>query len=101
MKMSEKPLYLTLGFVRTKKAEPGTSEPGGSPFRDAVRVQDSFTGRIERKALVWLAARLPTGVNSDHLTLLGFAAMFVAGAGYAMARWNPHGLLLATACLAI
>jgi archaetidylinositol phosphate synthase len=96
MKMSEKPLYLTLGFVRTKKAE-----PGGLPFRDAVRIQDSFTAGIERKALVWLAARIPTGVNSDHLTLLGFAAMFVAGAGYAMARWNPHGLLLATACLAV
>jgi len=46
-------------------------------------------------------ARIPSRMNSDHLTLLGFVAMFLAGVSYASARWNPIGLLLATACLAL
>ena len=71
------------------------------PFRDALRLQESFTARAERKALAWLAARLPLWVNSDHLTLLGFAAMLLAGAGYALARTSRAGLILATFFLAL
>jgi archaetidylinositol phosphate synthase len=70
------------------------------PFADAIRLQESFTARAERKTLAWLAARLPSWVNSDHLTLLGFAAMFLAGASYALARTNRAGLILATLFLA-
>src|SRR6202521_5503303 len=70
-------------------------------FKNATRLQNSFTAAIERKALLWLAARLPVSINSDHLTLLGFVAMFLAGCSYALARWNPWGLLLATLCLAL
>jgi archaetidylinositol phosphate synthase len=70
-------------------------------FRDAARVQESFTSGVERKALAWLGARLPACVSSDHLTLLGFIAMFFAGASYAIARWNPNFLLLATVCVAL
>jgi phosphatidylglycerophosphate synthase len=72
-----------------------------TPFRDALRLQQSITAPLERKMLAWLAARLPAWVNSDHLTLLGFAAMFLAGASYALARWNRTGLILATVCLAL
>jgi archaetidylinositol phosphate synthase len=71
------------------------------PFKNAARLQGSFTAEAERKALVWLAVRLPVWVNSDHLTLAGFAAMFLAGASYAFARTNHVGLLLATLFLAI
>ena len=70
-------------------------------FNDAVRLQESFTARAERKALAWLAARLPAWVNSDHLTLLGFVAMILAGASYALARTNRAGLVLATFFLAL
>jgi phosphatidylglycerophosphate synthase len=70
-------------------------------FRDAVRLQESFTAAAERKTLAWLAVRLPARVNSDHLTLLGFAAMFLAGASYAFARTNRAGLPLATFFLAL
>jgi len=70
-------------------------------FKDAIRLQESLTARAERKALAWLAARMPDWVNSDHLTLLGFAAMFFAGASYALARTNRNGLILATVFLAI
>jgi archaetidylinositol phosphate synthase len=76
-----------------------TSVP--SSFKDAIRLQESFTATAERKALAWIAARLPARVNSDHLTLLGFAAMFLAGASYAFARMHRAGLILATLFLAL
>ena len=64
------------------------------PFKDAFRLQGSFTAAAERRALAWLAVRLPARVNSDHLTLVGFVAMFLAGASYALARTNRAGLIL-------
>lgn len=75
---------------------------GKSPsFKNAARIQQSFTAALERKTLLWLAGRLPSGVNSDHLTLLGLASMFLAFGCYLFARWNRAGLLLASACLAV
>jgi phosphatidylglycerophosphate synthase len=71
------------------------------PFVNAIRLQESFTARAERRALAWLATRLPSWVNSDHLTLVGFVAMFLAGASYALARTNRVGLTLATIFLAL
>src|SRR5579862_5985509 len=70
-------------------------------FKDATRIQESFTAAAERKTLAWLAVRLPACVNSDHLTLLGFIAMFLAGASYALARTHRLGLIFATFFLAL
>jgi archaetidylinositol phosphate synthase len=80
---------------------PFRKTPKRVPFKNALRLQQSFTAAAERKALAWLAARLPERVNSDHLTLIGFVAMFLAGASYALARTHPAGLLLATFFLAL
>ena len=76
-------------------------ERRSTPFRNAARIQESFTAAAERRILLWLAARMPARVNSDHLTVLGFAAMFFAGASYALARWSSGGLLLAIFFLAL
>jgi len=76
-------------------------EGAAAGFRNALRIQESLTAGLERKALIWLAERMPARVNSDHLTLVGFAAMFLASGSYVMARWNHAGLLLATVCLAL
>ncbi len=70
-------------------------------FTNARRVQESLSSGVEKRALLWLAARAPACINSDHLTLLGFAAMFLAGASYALAGWHRWGLLLATFFLAV
>ena len=83
------------------KAIPIQKNEKSVPFKDAFRLQESFTAAAERKALAWLAARLPARVNSDHLTLLGFVAMFLAGASYALARTHRAGLILATLFLAL
>ena len=88
-------------FPEPGRVLPETREASPMAFKDAKRIQQSWTAKWERRALLWLAARLPAGIHSDHLTVLGFAAMFLAGAGYAMARWNRIGLLLATLCLAL
>lgn len=70
-------------------------------FRPEKRVQESLSAAAERKALNWLAARLPASVNSDHLTVLGSLGMLLAGASYAAARWHEWGLLAATFFLAV
>ena len=70
-------------------------------FAPATRIQQSFVAAAEKKALLWLAARTPAWINSDHLTLLGFAGNIAAGVCYALAAREPMMLLGAVACLAI
>ena len=70
-------------------------------FRNATRIQTSLTASVERRALLLLAERTPNCVSPDHLTALGFAAQFLAGASYALARWNKYILLLATFFIAV
>jgi phosphatidylglycerophosphate synthase len=70
-------------------------------FQDAARKQESLLAGLEKKCLVWLASRMPARVSSDHLTLLGFAAMFLAGASYALGRWWPPFLLVVNVWLAV
>jgi phosphatidylglycerophosphate synthase len=55
----------------------------------------------EKKALLWLAERTPRCINSDHLTILGLAAMIMAGGCYWAARWNKWCLLIVVASLAL
>ena len=70
-------------------------------FRDAKRTQEAITAPLERKALAWLAERTPAWIGPDHLTALGFAAQFLAGVCYALARWSSLGLLGATIFIAV
>jgi phosphatidylglycerophosphate synthase len=82
-------------------AAPSGLSASASSFHHATRIQTSFTAAPERKLLLWLASRMPPSINSDHLTVLGFVAMFLAGCSYALARWNLWGFPLATLCLAL
>ena len=68
----------------------------GANFRPAVRVHKALTADAERRVLRYFAERMPRAVNSDHLTLLGFVAEFLAGASFALARWNKYALLAAS-----
>src|SRR5260370_16917680 len=70
-------------------------------FREAKRLQQSFLAALEKRTLLWLAARTPLWINSDHLTLLGLLAMAGAGAGYWWASVNPWGLIVVIVCLAL
>ena len=70
-------------------------------FRSAERAQQSVLARLEKRCLLWLAARMPQWVSSDGLTALGLLAMLGAAFGYWVARENRAGLLLVIACLAV
>jgi phosphatidylglycerophosphate synthase len=70
-------------------------------FRNARRVNQALTARIEKRALTWMAERAPRWVSSDQLTLLGLAAQIGAGISYALARWDRRALLLVIVCLAL
>jgi len=70
-------------------------------FKNAARVQGTIVTWAEKKALNWLAARMPGWMNSDHLTLLGFAAQLMVGVSYVLARGNKNWLWAATAFLAV
>jgi phosphatidylglycerophosphate synthase len=68
-------------------------------FQDATRQQTSILAPLERAALRGLASRMPAWVNSDHLSLLGFIAMFLAGVFYAASGRNPLLLHAVNVCL--
>jgi phosphatidylglycerophosphate synthase len=70
-------------------------------FQEAVRLHHAFTAQSEKKLLIWIAQRLPTWINSDHLTALGFASLVAAGASYWYASISEAGLWLVIACLAL
>jgi archaetidylinositol phosphate synthase len=70
-------------------------------FKDAERKQLSMLASVEKKTLIWLAHRLPSWVNSDHLTLLGFLAMFAAGLLYWAASVEKLALLGVILALAV
>jgi archaetidylinositol phosphate synthase len=70
-------------------------------FDSTKRLQRSLTGRTEKLVLSWIAERTPVWIHSDHLTLLGFLAQLMAGASYALARWNRYWLLGGIAFLAL
>lgn len=70
-------------------------------FKDAERKQLSFLAVVEKRTLIWMAQRMPMWVNSDHLTALGFVAMFIAGACYWAASWDRRALLGVIAALAV
>ena len=70
-------------------------------FVNPLRVHKALTADIERRALLWMAERTPAGINSDHLTGLGFVSQLLAGAGYALAARYPMALVLASIFLAL
>ena len=72
----------------------------GTEFREASR-ELGLTGSIEKRALLWLAARMPRGIGSDHLTALGFAATLVAGLLYAGSAGRPWLILAVNGALLV
>jgi archaetidylinositol phosphate synthase len=70
-------------------------------FREADRQQLSMLAVVEKRTLIWLAERMPKWVNSDHLTLLGFVAMFAAGLCYWAASVERNALLGVIVALAV
>ena len=73
----------------------------GQDFREAQRVLRGLTAGVEKRALVWLAARTPAAVTPDHLTLLGLVSMAACGALYAASARLPALLLAVNVALLV
>jgi archaetidylinositol phosphate synthase len=67
----------------------------------AQRTNDSALGALERPALAWLAGRIPSSVQPDHLTVLALVGAVAAAAGYIASRWSLDWLWLASVGLAV
>lgn len=66
-----------------------------------TRDNSSLTASVEKRILVWMARRMPSRVNLDHLTLLGLVAMFLAGLSFWAAQWAPYALFAVVVCLGL
>ncbi len=66
-----------------------------------VRINTGVLAVAEKRVLVWIAPRLPSWINSDHLTLLALGAMAGAGIAFWTSRvWLP-ALALVVVALAV
>ena len=61
-------------------------------FIEAQRNSTGLLTAVERRALLWLAHRMPARVNSDHLTALGLVSMLLVGVCFAVSREMPAAL---------
>ena len=75
--------------------------PTAADFKTANRSHTSFLAAAEKRLLLWIAARLPLWVNSDHLTALGFLSLAAAGASYWYASRDTRWLLVGIAFLVL
>lgn len=69
--------------------------------RDLPRVNQGWLAGPERRAIDWIAPRLPGWLLPDHLTTLGLVAAVVACLGYALASQVPASLWLVNAALVV
>jgi phosphatidylglycerophosphate synthase len=65
------------------------------------RENNGFSAAAEKRLLVWMAERMPSWVNSDHLTLLGFFGMIFAGLSFWAASYNRLALAFVVVGLAV
>jgi phosphatidylglycerophosphate synthase len=79
----------------------GTSGEPTPAFREARREHKSLTAAVEKRALVWMAGRLPPWVNADHLTALGLLAFVAGGTFYWLCRRDLAWLHAVNVCLVL
>ncbi|MFN0103536.1 MAG: CDP-alcohol phosphatidyltransferase family protein [Bryobacteraceae bacterium] len=68
---------------------------------NTVRVQESLLAGLEKRALIWMAGRLPASINSDHLTVLGLSSMIAASLAYWNSATSPIALWAVNICLVL
>jgi phosphatidylglycerophosphate synthase len=76
-----------------------TADP--TRFVEARRELRGLTAAVEKRTLLWLAARMPVWLTPDHLTALGLLAMCLGGVFYALSGRDPRLLHLVNLCLAL
>lgn len=64
--------------------------------KQAKRIQTSLLNGVERKALVWMAERMPRWVTSDMLSGIGFVGALIIAAGYMLSDISINFLWLSS-----
>ena len=72
-----------------------------TPYREATRIHTSVLAAAEKRLLIWMAHRLPSFVNSDHLTALAGLATVGAGLCYWIGPSSPWAMYLAVGMLVV
>jgi archaetidylinositol phosphate synthase len=72
------------------------SKKVGTQVTKQKRQIPSFLGFLERPALAWLSAHMPSWVTPDMLTIFGFLSAVLIGVSYVLSRNNPAFLWLAS-----
>ena len=72
-----------------------------TPYREAARIHTSVLAAAEKRCLLWMAERLPSFVNSDHLTTLAGFATLGAGLCYWAGPEHPWAMYTAIAMLVL
>jgi archaetidylinositol phosphate synthase len=65
-------------------------------INDHKRVNDILLGPLERPALQWLSAHLPSWATPDMMTVIGIFGALVIILSYVLSRYHPAFLWLAT-----
>jgi phosphatidylglycerophosphate synthase len=65
-----------------------------------IREHKSVLAAAEKRALIYIAQRLPRSITSDHLSALGLGSMVAAGASFAAFPWTSWAGVAVVACLA-
>jgi phosphatidylglycerophosphate synthase len=68
---------------------------------DLRRTNSGWLSDPERRALNWLAPRIPASITPDLLTLLGFLGAVLALFGYAASRYSPAAFWLVNLALIV
>ncbi len=70
--------------------------PSTNQVQNHTRVNTTLISVVEKKALLWLASRMPTWVVPDTLTFIGLAASVLIFASYALTYFDTRFLWLAS-----
>jgi archaetidylinositol phosphate synthase len=63
-----------------------------------IRHHGSILAPAEKRALVWIAKRLPRSITSDDLSLLGLVSIALAGFSFAAFRWTNWPAAIGVVC---
>ncbi|MBR1922473.1 MAG: CDP-alcohol phosphatidyltransferase family protein [Paludibacteraceae bacterium] len=63
-------------------------------IKQSTRIQTSLLNGLEKKALVWMASRMPRWITSDMLTWLGLFGSFLCGLGFFLTHYGIYWLWL-------
>ena len=70
-------------------------------YCEAKRIHTSVLAAVEKRCLIWIAERLPSRINSDHLTLLAGVAMAGGGLCYWIGPDSTAAMLVAIGMLVL